>query len=188
MTELPERGDHATAAISYIQLAILQYIRPDALAMIPDWNRTPADVGGWGFPAEFTWVPSDDPDLNLRSALHLLQAELDDDGAFPDQTEIASWSAISYPRLTDGEELIGIIEEMGELCRAVNKRRQGVRGTYAEWTAEIEKELGDIFIKTADVCDRLGFTWSRLATKRWLTIKQRNDSKGIRESEDVIKK
>lgn len=186
-----ERGELSIAATAYLNLAIMQFCRSDALSVMTGqrFDVDNMNISGWGFPYELPWEPADDPDLNLRKAIALVQAELGevDAGAFPDQTEIATWSAISYPALSDGEEVLGIVEEVGELARAVNKRSQGVRGNAEKWTAEIEKELGDIFIKTADVADRLGFTWAALARKRWATVSKRNDSIGSRPDDEETK-
>jgi NTP pyrophosphatase (non-canonical NTP hydrolase) len=49
------------------------------------------------------------------------------------------------PTNTIEEQLLNLFEEVGELARAVLKRKQGIRGTRGEWDAEVRKEIGDVF-------------------------------------------
>ena len=101
----------------------------------------------------------------------------------PHPREIHAWSARNYPVLPDAGEVVGLVEEVGELCRAVNKRAQGVRGSFAYWTDEIAKEMGDIYIKLADISERLGFDLFEEINKRWATVSQRRDKDGYRPDE-----
>lgn len=71
---------------------------------------------------------------------------------------------------------LGLAEETGELCRAVLKQHQGIRGSWEEWQEEIGKELGDVFIKVFDVASRAGINVSEVLEKRWYTISQRNNA------------
>ena len=69
---------------------------------------------------------------------------------------------------------LGLAEEVGEVCRASLKLAQGIRGTQEEWLAEIEKELGDVFIKLLDVASVYGINAEHALVRRWADIRQRN--------------
>jgi len=100
------------------------------------------------------------------------------------QEDIWLWSEGNFG---DAEEcpsvvaVVGLAEEAGEVCRAVLKQHQGIRGTAEEWQAEIEKELGDVFIKLCDVASRSGIDLFEAIDARWHDVSQRNwkrDPKG----------
>ena len=90
------------------------------------------------------------------------------------QEDMADWQQRHFG---DGDELsasVGLAEEVGEVCRAVVKRHQGIRGTREEWDAEIRKEVGDVFIKLVDVARTYGFDLADAIAERWGTIQRRN--------------
>jgi NTP pyrophosphatase (non-canonical NTP hydrolase) len=72
---------------------------------------------------------------------------------------------------------LGLAEETGEVCRAVLKHEQGIRGTSDEWEAEVAKELGDVFIKLCDVAGSFGLSLQRCIEERWNVVSQRNFTK-----------
>lgn len=96
------------------------------------------------------------------------------------QQEIWSWAERNFggidicplPNAT-----LGLAEEAGEVCRAVLKDAQGIRGTHEEWMAELKKELGDTFIKVIEVGARAGFDMDEVIANRWYEIKQRDWTK-----------
>jgi NTP pyrophosphatase (non-canonical NTP hydrolase) len=69
---------------------------------------------------------------------------------------------------------LGLAEEVGEVCRAVLKREQKIRGTDEEWEAEIAKELGDVFVKLADVANVYGLSLESCIMERWAVVSERN--------------
>lgn len=90
------------------------------------------------------------------------------------QEDMADWQQRNFG---DGDELsasVGLAEEVGEVCRAVVKRHQGIRGTREEWDAEIRKEVGDVFIKLVDVARTYRFDLADAIAERWGTIQRRN--------------
>lgn len=94
--------------------------------------------------------------------------------SYPTQAEVRQWVLHNFgPTLLDVTTL-GLVEEVGELCRAILKRDQGIRGSYDEWTAEIRKELGDVLIKLLDVADTAGFDLAEAAADRWSVVSQRD--------------
>lgn len=76
-----------------------------------------------------------------------------------------------------GPELaaLGLAEEVGEVCRAVLKQSQGVRGTHEHWQDEIKKELGDVVIKCADVARACGIDLSDAVWQRWYDVESTHD-------------
>lgn len=52
-------------------------------------------------------------------------------------------------------QMTSVIEEMGELARAILKRYQGVRAT-TDWDAEIDLEIGDVAVTLFALGRRLG--------------------------------
>ena len=93
------------------------------------------------------------------------------------QRAVSAWSTRNFggTDVVDAElSALGLGEEVGEVMRALIKRRQGIRGTHEEWTAELKKELGDVVIKLCDVADRAGLDLAQCARDRWASVSQRN--------------
>lgn len=90
------------------------------------------------------------------------------------QEQVSAWADHNYGPRDIVKSTLGIAEEVGELCRAVLKRVQGVRGTHEEWSKEIEKELGDVFIKLCEIAGVEGLSLYSVAIERWQDIKQRD--------------
>lgn len=94
------------------------------------------------------------------------------------QAEVWGWARSNFGDVDQrGGDVVsatlGLAEEAGELCRAVLKQHQQIRGTHAEWQAEIEKELGDVMIKCFDVAARAGIDMAEALDERWGSISQR---------------
>ncbi len=91
------------------------------------------------------------------------------------QEDIATWSSYNFgPDVTTMQSIVGLPEEVGELCRAVLKKYQGIRGTAEEWDAEIEKEIGDVLIKLCEFANRAGVDIEDAVFKRWAVVGMRN--------------
>jgi NTP pyrophosphatase (non-canonical NTP hydrolase) len=90
------------------------------------------------------------------------------------QSAVAVWLARNFPDRNPLTAVGGTAEEVGELCRAAVKLDQGIRGTEAEWLAEIDKELGDVFIKLCDVADWYGRDLEAAIAARWETVRTRD--------------
>lgn len=91
------------------------------------------------------------------------------------QLHVAEWTA-RQPFADDPPMVVtlGLAEETGEVCRAVLKMGQGIRGTREEWLAEVEKELGDVVIKACAVATSLGIDLLRAVEDRWEDVSQRD--------------
>jgi NTP pyrophosphatase (non-canonical NTP hydrolase) len=102
------------------------------------------------------------------------------------QSEIATWSEKNFgdqrSQIT-GEimgsvlPLLGIAEEVGELCHAVLKRHQGIRGFhhYQTYATARDDALADILVYLCDFAARenvdllatLQQTWERVKSRNW---------------------
>jgi NTP pyrophosphatase (non-canonical NTP hydrolase) len=103
-----------------------------------------------------------------------------DDRIFDVQGESREWRAEAYPE-TRGIELqaLGVAEEAGELCHAVLKYRQGIRGYDRMKTREeVADAIGDIFIYACGVADELDINVVNSIVNAWVHVKNRNITQG----------
>jgi NTP pyrophosphatase (non-canonical NTP hydrolase) len=62
------------------------------------------------------------------------------------QIQIAAYlQSMPTPTTSAEEQILNLVEEVGELSRALLKRKQGIRGTREQWDSEVKKEIGDVF-------------------------------------------
>lgn len=74
------------------------------------------------------------------------------------QSTIAQWQREHFPTGTGLiHQAVGLSEEVGELCRAILKQDQKVRGSWEDWQDEIRKEVGDVGIRLMLLADAAGF-------------------------------
>lgn len=72
--------------------------------------------------------------------------------------------------------LLGVVEEVGELCHAHLKNEQGIRGTPEEWRTKKQDAIGDILIYLLDYCTReeldaeecLETAWAEVSARDWI--------------------
>ena len=62
------------------------------------------------------------------------------------QAEHKEWGQHNFPDETPYNLLLGLFEEFGELCHAVLKHTQGIRGSQEEHIAEERDAVGDFWI------------------------------------------
>jgi len=96
------------------------------------------------------------------------------------QPQARAWRREAYPE-TRGYELqaLGVAEEAGELCHAVLKFKQGIRGyDYMKTKEEIEDAIGDIYIYASGVADEFGINMVEAIVKAWEYVKNRNITQG----------
>lgn len=90
------------------------------------------------------------------------------------QDEHKVWRARNFP----GDDLwvpaLGAAEETGELCHAVLKMYQGIRGTEAEHKAAMEDAIGDVSLYLIDICSMLGLSFEQVVYDTWQIVKQRD--------------
>lgn len=172
-------GAPIAAALHYITLAMMQRARPDAPVIDLLCGQPPDLVGGYHWPPEWTWDPEPTAADNLRKARLLLDVELAEPGqvtqtgCYPDQTVIAEWCQRQFRNSLEIQTL-QMVEEAGEVCRAIVKRHQGIRGSYEEWTTKLRQELGDVFISLNNVAELAGFDLMVVSVLRWDEISRRD--------------
>lgn len=88
--------------------------------------------------------------------------------------EIHEWAEKNFPNETRVSITLGIAEEVGELCRAVLKQYQGIRGTHEEWNKEVRKELGDVYIKLVHLASHCNWDLTDIILDRWDEVKRRD--------------
>ena len=92
------------------------------------------------------------------------------------------WSMRNFPKNLEVNGILGVVEEIGELCHSYLKILQGIRGTEEEHTTKMKDAVGDITIFLSEVCSAFGFdfqeiidsTWKEVAARDW--TKQKVDS------------
>lgn len=84
------------------------------------------------------------------------------------QTEMREWLARELPGSGPDPRARTLLlaEEVGEIARAVSKRHEGIRGTYAEWTANLRDEIADAAICLYALADCEGFDLNEVVRER----------------------
>jgi NTP pyrophosphatase (non-canonical NTP hydrolase) len=107
------------------------------------------------------------------------------------QTLTHDWVEHNFPGTTTGLSALGLTEEgaevaevardaldvligVGRVSRAVLKQSQGIRGTHADWQAEIQKEVADVFFKLCDLANHSGFGLQSAIRERWEVLRDRD--------------
>lgn len=99
------------------------------------------------------------------------------------QVEIGQWALTNFPKAGAYQPLLGIAEEVGELCHAHLKMEQGIRGTYEKHKADKEDAVGDIFVflmhycllNSIDAAQVIQSTWNRVRLRDWQANKENGD-------------
>ena len=89
---------------------------------------------------------------------------------------VTLWRAYNFPGATADQQLLGVVEELGELAHAVLKSKQGIRGYSEEDTFEAQDAVGDLLIflinfctlNDWDVLNILRDTWSEVRERDWI--------------------
>jgi len=89
------------------------------------------------------------------------------------QKEQAEWSLRNFGERPSYQPLLGIAEEVGELCHAHLKNEQGVRMTE-DHEANKRDAVGDIMIYLMDYCSKEGFDVTQCLVETWNKVRQRD--------------
>lgn len=91
------------------------------------------------------------------------------------QQEIKEWSAKNFGKEDETNKLLLLAEEVGELCRAELKYKQGVRSydclTLIEQTTDA---VGDIAIALIGYCITRHYNFEMILDRVWSDVRQRN--------------
>lgn len=93
----------------------------------------------------------------------------------PTQGEVGAWLDEHFgPFRSVEHQALVLAEEVGELCRAVVKRAQGIRASHAEWTAQLHAEAADVLITLLAIAATEGFDLHAAAAAKWAAVTTRN--------------
>lgn len=96
------------------------------------------------------------------------------------QIAVGKWRKAAYPDTMQIElQALGVAEEAGELCHAVLKFKQGIRGYDIEKTrVEVADAIGDIVIYAMGVADHLGINVEQAVYETVQHVIKRNITQG----------
>lgn len=80
------------------------------------------------------------------------------------QREQKNWEIISLGEQPIETAVLGCVEEIGELSRAILKSRQGIRGTKEEWFIKAKDAVGDTIVYLLGFCNKAGIDLSATMT------------------------
>jgi NTP pyrophosphatase (non-canonical NTP hydrolase) len=79
------------------------------------------------------------------------------------QTELNQWRHRNFPdTFTSQHQLMGVVEEVGELSHALLKQQQGIRGSYEEHDEAMKDAIADIVIYLMGICSNKAWDLSEL--------------------------
>jgi NTP pyrophosphatase (non-canonical NTP hydrolase) len=91
------------------------------------------------------------------------------------QLEHKVWVEHNFPNSTElWVPALGVAEEAGELCHAILKMSQGIRGTKQEHRAAVEDAVGDICIYLMDLCNKMDLSFELSILRTWREVRQRD--------------
>lgn len=90
------------------------------------------------------------------------------------QAEIAHWELRNFGGQPAVNPLLGVVEEVGELCHGHLKMAQGIRGTHEVHEAAIDDAVGDIIIYLFNYCSRTNRKVSTCLAKAWDQVQRRD--------------
>lgn len=89
------------------------------------------------------------------------------------QQEVGEWSKRNFDNQVSYHPLLGVAEEVGELCHAHLKEEQKIR-VHEDHVAAAQDAIGDILIYMADYCSRRGFDLEDCVSAAWAQVKERD--------------
>ena len=93
----------------------------------------------------------------------------------PSQADVAAWLTDNFgPSRCVEHQVLVLTEEVGELCRAVVKRAQGIRGSRAHWTEQVRAEAADVLITLLAIAATEGFDLQHAAADKWAVVTGRD--------------
>ena len=90
------------------------------------------------------------------------------------QKEVKEWAERNFPDAEKVDPVLGVAEETGELCHAILKMKQKIRGTEDQHRANAFDAVGDIVIYLADVCNKYNLDLQAAVATTWFKVKKRN--------------
>lgn len=87
------------------------------------------------------------------------------------QDEVGEWSYDNFGDQSSYRCLLGVVEEVGELCHAHLKLEQKIRVASME---DQEDAVADILIFLADYCSRSDIDLDAVVTRTWAEVRLRD--------------
>jgi NTP pyrophosphatase (non-canonical NTP hydrolase) len=97
------------------------------------------------------------------------------------QRSIHDDAARRWPDMDATSEALALAEEAGEVCRAVLKRHQGVRGTSEQWSEQLRTELAQVVVVAINLAAVEGFDLYEAVVeehRRWVNTDPNHDPIG----------
>lgn len=87
-----------------------------------------------------------------------------------------NWRSYNFPGSSAEDQLIGALEELGELAHANLKGRQRIRnGQAIGGLLDAEKDaVGDVIIYLAGYCSARGFSMQDCVERTWAEVEERD--------------
>ena len=89
------------------------------------------------------------------------------------QDEIGIWADKNFGKQAAYRPLLGVVEELGELCHTQLKMEQGIRENEDHEDAA-KDAIGDIMIYLMHYCTVRGFNIEEIIEMVWEEVKERN--------------
>lgn len=89
------------------------------------------------------------------------------------QDEIRDWNNHNFPNNKSYQALLGVSEEVGELCHAHLKHEQGIRQTTDSLEAK-KDAVADITIFLINYCNQENIDFSEVLNSTWEQVKTRD--------------
>jgi NTP pyrophosphatase (non-canonical NTP hydrolase) len=90
------------------------------------------------------------------------------------QGEMHDWRLRNFPEADPEQQLLGVVEEVGELAHAHLKDIQGIRGDAYKHEAESRDAIGDMLIYLMGYCSYREWSLAKILLDTWQDVKQRN--------------
>lgn len=94
------------------------------------------------------------------------------------QEEQAAWAQRNFPdSMVKGDfmwQLLGIVEEVGELAHAGLKHHQDIRGSKDKHLNDMKDAVADAIIFMAGLCTTMGFDMEEVVSDTWEMVRKRD--------------
>lgn len=90
------------------------------------------------------------------------------------QRKHAEWAIRNFGERDPVDAFFGVTEELGELARAMLKKKQGIRGNSPEHDAKARDAVGDILLFLLDYCTARGWSFNDIVLETWRIVRERD--------------